>query len=505
MPPSSVDVSKQPQVREDAPAPSARPTWLTNRWLALAVLALAQLMVVLDATVVNIALPSAQADLAFSNDSRQWVVTGYALVFGSLLLLGGRLSDFFGRRRMFIIGVIGFALASALGGAAQNFPMLLAARALQGAFGAALAPAALALLSTTFTEAKDRAKAFAIFGAIAGAGGGAGLLIGGVLTEYLSWRWCLYVNLVIAALALVGAAFVLRDDTPTTRPKLDLPGATTAVVGLVGVVYGLANAESKGWSSPLTIVPIVVGLIVLALFVVIEERSSHPLLPMRVVLDRNRGGAYLTLAIAGIGMFGVFLFLTYYLTGILGFSPVQTGTAFLPMLGVLIVVATVAGSTLVPRIGPRPMVPIGALIAAGGMALMTRVELDSTYTGGVLIPLLLIGAGLGFVFAPVQNAATSGVSADDAGVASAMINTVQQVGGSIGTALLSSFAATAAANYAIGKTPSQSLVALATLHSYHVVFWWSAAFFAACAVVAALVFRSGPIQVDPDADPVIAH
>ena len=504
MPPSPVNVTKQPPVGDEVQTSpwSAR---LSNRWLALAVLALAQLMVVLDATVVNIALPSAQADLAFSNDSRQWVVTGYALVFGSLLLLGGRLSDFFGRRRMFVIGVVGFALASALGGAAVNFPMLLAARALQGAFGAALAPAALALLSTTFTEAKDRAKAFAIFGAIAGAGGGAGLLIGGVLTEYASWRWCLYVNLVIAAFALVGAAFVLRDDTPVTRPKLDLPGALTAVVGLVGVVYGLANAESKGWSSPLTILPIIIGLVVLVAFVVIEQRSSHPLLPMRVVLDRNRGGAYLTLAIAGIGMFGVFLFLTYYLIQILTFSPVQTGLAFLPMLAVLIVVATVAGSTLVPRIGPRPMVPVGALVAAGGMALMTRVELDSTYVGGVLLPLILIGAGLGFVFAPVQNAATSGVDPEDAGVASAMINTVQQVGGSIGTALLSSFAASAVTGYLEGKTPSDGVLALASLHSYHVVFWWSAAFFAACAVVAAIVFRSGPIQVDPDADPVIAH
>jgi len=475
-----------------------------GRWLALVVLALAQLMVVLDATVVNIALPTAQADLGFSNDDRQWVVTGYALVFGSLLLLGGRLSDFFGRKRMFVVGVVGFALASAIGGAAQGFEMLIAARALQGVFGALLAPAALALLTTTFTEPAERSKAFGIFGAIAGAGGGVGLLLGGVLTEYASWRWCLYVNLVIAVAALLGVN-KLHEAVRTSRPRLDLPGAVTSFVGLVALVYGLANAERHGWSAASTLVPIVVGVVVLVAFVVIERRSTHALLPMRVVLDRNRGGAYLTIAIAGIGMFGIFLFLTYYLAGILRFTPVQTGAAFLPMLGTLMVTATVAGTVLVPRIGPRPMVPLGAVIAAVGMALMTRLGLDSSYVGGVLPGLLIIGVGLGLVFAPVQNAATAGVDPDDAGVASAMINTVQQIGGSIGTAVLSSFAAAAATDYAAGRTPSADLAALATLHSYHVVFWWSAGFFVACAAVSAVLFRSGPLQVDPDATPALAH
>jgi EmrB/QacA subfamily drug resistance transporter len=485
-------------------APPSAEGPVPGRWLALVVLSLAQLMVVLDATVVNIALPTAQADLGFSNDDRQWVVTGYALVFGSLLLLGGRLSDFFGRKRMFTVGVIGFAAASAVGGAAQGFEMLIAARALQGAFGALLAPAALALLTTTFTEPAERSKAFGIFGAIAGAGGGVGLLLGGLLTEYASWRWCLYVNLVIAAAALVGVP-KLHEALRTSRPRLDLPGAVTAVVGLVALVYGLANAETHSWSSASTVVPIVVGVLVLLAFVLIERRSSHALLPLRVVLDRNRGGAYLTIAIAGIGMFGIFLFLTYYLAGILRFSPVQTGAAFLPMLAVLMVVATVAGTVLVPRVGPRPMVPVGALVAAAGMALMTRLDLTSSYVGGVLPPLLLIGVGLGLVFAPVQNAATAGVEPADAGVASAMINTVQQVGGSIGTALLSSFAATAAAHYAADHAAGAQTVALATLHSYHVVFWWSAGFFVACALVSAALFRSGPLHVDPDAAPAMAH
>lgn len=485
-------------------APPSATEPVPGRWLALGVLALAQLMVVLDATVVNIALPTAQADLAFSDADRQWVVTGYALVFGSLLLLGGRLSDFFGRKNMFVVGVIGFALASAIGGAAQNFEMLIAARALQGVFGALLAPAALALLTTTFTEPAERAKAFGIFGAIAGAGGGVGLLLGGVLTEYASWRWCLYVNLVIAAVALLGVSKI-TEAVRTSRPRLDLPGAVTAVVGLVALVYGLANAESHGWTAASTLVPIIAGILVLVVFVLVERRSTHALLPLRVVLDRNRGGAYLTIAIAGIGMFGIFLFLTYYLAGSLRFTPVQTGAAFLPMLGTLIITATVAGTVLVPRVGPRPMVPVGALIAAVGMASMTRLQLDSSYVGGVLPGLLIIGVGLGLVFAPVQNAATAGVHPDDAGVASAMINTVQQIGGSIGTALLSSFAATAASNYVVGRAPSPDLAALATLNSYHVVFWWSAAFFVACAVVSALLFRSGPLRIDPDAAPVMAH
>jgi hypothetical protein len=315
----------------------------------------------------------------------------------------------------------------------------------------------------------------------------------------------MYVNLVIAVFALIGAAFKLKDNAPSSRPRLDLPGALSAVIGLVALVYGLANAETHGWGAASTIIPSVVGLVVLVLFVVLERRTDHALLPLRVVLDRNRGGAYLTIAVAGIGMFGLFLFLTYYLAGILHFSPVETGCAFLPMMAMLLPAATLSGSLLVPRVGPRPIIPAGALIAAIGMVTLTRLDQNSSYLTGVLPGLLLIGLGLGLVFAPVQNAATAGVELADAGVASAMINTVQQVGGSIGTALLSSFAASAAGGYLSDKTPSAANAVLATLHSYHVVFWWSTGFFLACAVVAGILFRSGPLQVDPDADPVIAH
>nr|WP_221374992.1 MFS transporter [Actinoplanes polyasparticus] len=477
----------------------------TGRWWALVVLAMAQLMVVLDATIVNIALPTAQADLAFSDADRQWVVTGYALAFGSLLLLGGRLSDFFGRKRMFLIGLVGFALASALGGAADGLEMLIVARALQGAFGAALAPAALSLLSTTFTEPAERGKAFGIFGAISGAGGAVGLLLGGVLTEYASWRWCLYVNLVIAAVAVAGALTKLSDEPVRNRARIDIPGVITAVVGLVGLVFGLGKAETDGWTSAVTLVPIIGGVVVLIAFVLIELRVPHPLLPLRVVLDRNRGGSYAAIGIAGAGMFGIFLFLTYYLVGNLGFTPVQTGLAFLPMLGAIMLSATTAGSMLTPRVGPRPLVPAGALIASAGMVFLTRLDIDSTYASGVLPGLLIIGLGLGLVFAPTQNAATSGVEHGDAGVASAMINTVQQIGGSIGTALLSSFAATAATNYATSHARSPQVALEASLASYHTVFWWSAGLFLACAVVSALLFRTGPLDVDPDAPRAMAH
>ncbi|GIE76044.1 MFS transporter [Actinoplanes philippinensis] len=484
----------------DRPQPVQRET---GRWWALVVLALAQLMVVLDATIVNIALPTAQADLAFSDADRQWVVTGYALAFGSLLLLGGRLSDFFGRKRMFLIGLIGFALASALGGAANGLEMLIVARALQGAFGAALAPAALSLLSTTFTEPAERGKAFGIFGAISGAGGGIGLLLGGVLTEYASWRWCLYVNLVIAAIAVAGAMIKLKDEPVAAHGKIDVPGTIAAVIGLVGLVYGLGKAETDGWTAGWTLGPIAVGVVALIAFVLIERRVESPLLPLRVVLDRNRGGSYASIAIAGAGMFGIFLFLTYFLTTVLHFTPVKTGLAFLPMLGSVMLTATTAGSFLAPKVGPRPLVPAGALVAAGGMLFLTRLDLDSTYASGVLPGLIIIGLGLGLVFAPTQNAATAGVEHRDAGVASAMINTVQQIGGSIGTALLSSFYATAITDYMAGKPPTAQPMAL--IDGYHTVFWWSAGFFVLAAVVAAFLFRTGPLDVDPDAPPAMAH
>jgi EmrB/QacA subfamily drug resistance transporter len=505
----SVDVDR-PRVAPDAPVSGvASPPPTDNsgggRWLSLVFLAMAQLMVVLDATIVNIALPTAQHALGISDNNRQWVVTGYALAFGSLLLLGGRLADLLGRKRMLIIGLSGFALASALGGAAQGFETLLVARVLQGAFGAVLAPAALSLLSTTFTDPKERGKAFSIYGAISGAGGAVGLLLGGLLTEYASWRWCLYVNLIIAAVALTGVFLRLKDGDRPERTRLDIPGVITAVGGLVALVYGLGNAESHGWSDGATLIPIVIGLVVLTAFVQIERRAAHPLLPLRVVLNRNRGAAYLTMGIAAVGMFGVFLFLTYYLSTVLHFTPVKTGLAFLPMMAAIMLSATTLGGILTPRVGPRPLVPTGALLGAAGMVLLTRIDLNTHYATGVLPALLVFGLGLGLIFAPVQNAATSGVDHHDAGVASAMTNTAQQIGGSIGTALLSSFAASSAKHYAAGHAATADLAAQAAVHSYHTVFWWSAGFLLLVGVCSALLFRSGPLTVDPGAPKAMAH
>jgi EmrB/QacA subfamily drug resistance transporter len=477
-----------------------------RRWWILAVIGLAQLMIVLDVTIVNIALPDAQKALAFSNGDRQWVVTAYSLAFGSLLLLFGRVSDVIGRRSMFLIGLVGFAAASALGGAAQNFDMLVTARALQGVAGAMLAPAALSLLSTTFTEAKERATAFAVFGGIAGSGAAIGMLLGGVLTEYLNWRFTLYVNVAIAVLAIAGAATLIpRHPRDANRPKLDVIGTVLVSAGLFGIVYGFANAESHAWSAPSTWGFLLAGLVLIAAFVGWQIRATHPLLPLRVILERNRGGSYLAMFLTGIGMFGVFLFLNYYLQEILKYSPVMTGVAFLPMVAALMITATISTTQLYPRFGAKILVFVGMLMAGGGMAWLTGISLSSSYATSILGPLLVIGVGMGAIFAPAMNAATSGVEERDAGVASAMVNTAQQIGGSIGTALLNSLAATAATNYLVGKNKQNPIVvANASIHSYIVAFWWAAAIFAAGAVVCGLILKAGkPDPADPDATPAV--
>ena len=475
-----------------------------QRWLILAVLGVAQLMVVLDATIVNIALPSAQLDLGFSNDSRQWVVTAYALAFGSLLLLGGRVGDLIGRKRVLLIGLVGFAAASAIGGAANGFGMLVFARALQGMFGALLAPAVLSLLTTTFTDAKERGKAFAIYGAIAGTGGAIGLLLGGALTEYLDWRWCMYVNVLLAVVACAGASTFLRHQRAAERPKLDVPGTLTVTAGLFGLVFGFSHAETDGWHAAGTWGWLLVGAVMLVTFVALQTRVSHPLLPLRIVLDRGRGGSYLAVFVLGIGMFGVFLFLTYYLQQSLGFTPIISGIAFLPMIFSLMIGATTATTMLLPRVGPRPLVSVGMVLGALGMLWLGRLTVDSSYASGVVGPLILLGLGIGISMAPSMNTATAGVAPHDAGVASAMVNTAQQVGGSIGTALLSTVAATAASDFVAGKTVSPLVQAQAAVESYTTAFAWIAVMFAIGAVVCGLVLPGGVVETDPDAAPA-AH
>jgi EmrB/QacA subfamily drug resistance transporter len=460
-----------------------------RRWWILAVLGIAQLMVVLDATVVNIALPSAQKALHFSNDSRQWIITAYALAFGSLLLLGGRIGDLFGRKRTFVAGAIGFAVASAVGGAAQSFDVLVAARALQGVFAALLAPAALSLLTTTFTDPGERGKAFAVWGAIGGGAGALGLLLGGVLTQSLSWRWTMFVNLGIAIPAALGAFALLPSKSNAVKPRIDVPGTLTATGGLFALVYGLAQAQTHGWGSSTTVGFLAGGVLLLAVFVAIQARSDHPLLPLPIVLERNRGGSFLALGVLGAGMFGVFLFLTYYLQQNLGYSPLKTGLAFLPLTGALVITAGVASTRVLPRTGPRPLFAAGMALAAVGLALLAQLGVHASYATQVLPGLILVGAGLGLVFPPATNIATLGVKAADAGVASALVNTAPQVGGSIGTALLSTLAASATSSYLAGTQASANLAGRAAVHGYTTAFWWSAGIFAAGALITGLLVR----------------
>ena len=500
----------QPADTADTPELTDREKNHSRRWWILAVLGIAQLMVILDNTIVNIALPTAQHALRFSNADRQWVVTGYSLAFGSLLLLGGRIGDIIGRKRALMIGLIGFAGASALGGASTGFPMLVIARSVQGAFGALLAPSVLALLATTFTLPAERNKAFAIYGGIAGAGGAIGLLLGGVLTSYASWRWTLFVNLAFAAVAFIGALLWLKNDRAADRDPLDLPGLVLVTGGLFSLVYGLSHAETTAWSNPYTIGFLVVGVLLLSAFALLETRVRFPLLPPRVVRDRTRGGSLLAMLFASIGIFGVFLFLTYYLQGTLGFSPVKTGFAFLPMVVALASMAQVSNRVLLPTIGPRIMVPIGLLFDAAAMYQLHRVGLHSSYASHVLPYLILLGFGFGLSLAPSFSTGTLGLAPHDAGVGSATLNTSQQVGGSIGTALLNTLAAGAATAYLVGKAVTPETLRGAALHSYTTAFLWSSAFFVVGAVVSALVFPNGNLKqlagpAGAPAEPVPVH
>jgi EmrB/QacA subfamily drug resistance transporter len=473
----------------------AAPAAVSRPWVALIFIALAQLMVVLDATVVNIALPSAQRALHISDGDRQWVITAYSLVFGGLLLFGGRIADLVGRKRTFLIGLVGFAAASALGGAAVNTGMLLGARALQGVFGALLAPSALSLLATAFTHPRDRAKAFGIYGAISGGGSAVGLILGGVLTEYLNWRWALYVNVPIAVVAFLGVVAFVHVHVPAggqQRARLDFPGVVLVTAGLVSLVYGFTRAESQGWGERGVIGLFVAAGVLLVAFVVVEALTRAPLLPLRVVMDRNRGGAYLAVGLAVIAMFGLFLFLTYYMQVVKGYSPVRSGMAFLPFTAGIVTGSTQIAARLMHRVPARALMVPGLITAAVGMGLLTRLTVDSSYVGGVLPSELLISLGLGSTMMPAMNVATTGVAHEDAGVASALVNTAQQVGGSIGTALLNTIAATATTTYIVTHAhgrPSPLLVAVGQVHGFTVAIWWGMGVLLLAAVIVALLIN----------------
>jgi EmrB/QacA subfamily drug resistance transporter len=480
-------------------------TQTRRRWLALSVILVAQLLIILDATVVTIALPTAQQALHISQANRQWALTAYTIAFGGLLLLGGRIADYTGRKRAFIVGLIGFAAASGLAGAAVNQGMLFGSRALQGAFAAVMAPAALSLLTVAFTHPKERALAFGLFGAVSGGGSAVGLLIGGILTEYASWRWTLLISAPIAIAAALGAAaWVHESRTAPGSRRYDVVGAITSTLGLMALVYGFTqaapagNGESARWGAPLPVSLFIVAGVLLVSFVVIEVRSSNPLLPMRVVRDRNRGGSFLIAGIIGTALFGTFLFLSYYMQQTLGYSSLKTGVAFLPFTAGVIA-GSLLSTQILPRFGARIPMTLGLAMAAAGMVVLTRLGTTNDYWSLVLPAQIVISVGLGIVFGPLTSTALVGVDNRDAGVASALVNAVQQIGGSLGIALLNTIAVSAFTSYLVGHAinprtnPAGAMVA--TVHGYTIAFWVAAALMAAAAVIAAVFIRVRPDQL----------
>ncbi|MEU1623482.1 DHA2 family efflux MFS transporter permease subunit [Streptomyces sp. NPDC005722] len=467
-----------------------------KRRLILLLISAAQLIVVFNDAIMNVALPSAQADLHISDGGRQWVITAYTLAFGGLLLLGGRLGDMFGRKRIFVTGLIGFVVASAFGGAATATWMLLSARALQGVFGALLAPAALSLISLTFPDGKERAKAFGVFASVVITGGAAGLLAGGLLTEYLSWRWALLINIPLAVIPVLGALAYIHDHAEDDRStRLDIPGSVLATAGIVALVYGFTLAESHGWGDGTTLGSLAVAVVLLAAFALVQARTRDPLLPIRILTDRNRLGAYLSAALSLLSAFGVILFLTYYLQTVKGYSAAQTGLAFLPMAIAQIIGAAQIAARLMTRIRPRMLMTIGYLLAAASVLLLVPLDTGSSYSL-VLFSEIGVGLGLGLALMPATSLATHGIGPRDSGVASAMINISQQVGGSIGTALLNTVATSTTAAYMVAHHTGQQSTAL--VHGYRVGYLWATGFLLAAGLVSLLLINAGRPEADAE-------
>ncbi|HVX68462.1 MAG TPA: MFS transporter [Mycobacteriales bacterium] len=469
-----------------------------RRWLALAVIGIAQLMIILDSSIVNIALPDAQSALHITNADRQWAITAYTLTFGGLLPLGGRIGDYLGRKRIFMISLFGFAGASALGGVAQNGAMLFGARAVQGVFAALLAPAVLSLITTTFQEAKERAKAFAVYGAISGTGGALGLIAGGALTQYLSWRWTLLVNTPIAIGVAFAAFPLLKESRAEGDRRFDIPGTVAVTGGLALLVYGFTEASIHGWRAPRTLALLVVAGVVLAEFIVWETRAKNPILPLRIIMDRNRGGSYAAFLLTTLGMFSSFLFLSYYFQGVLGFSPLKAGIAFLPFPLGVITSSTIASKTL-PRFGPRALAMTGFASATLGMLWLTQLPAESAYWTHVVPAMLLISLGMGQVFVPLSSTALLGVPNHDAGAASALVNTMQQIGGSLGIALLNTIATSATAAYAKGHGVLPS-AGTAQVHGFATAFAVSVGILLFAILVVGSLIRRPPTPPAPPAN-----
>jgi EmrB/QacA subfamily drug resistance transporter len=403
--------------------------------LALTVIAAAQLMVVLDATIVNIALPHIHTALKFSPTGLSWVLNAYTLVFGGLLLLGGRTGDLFGRRRMFMIGVLLFALASLAGGFAQDKGWLLAMRALQGVGGAIASPTALSLVTTTFPQGPERNRAFGVYAAVSGAGAAIGLILGGVLTDLLSWRWVLFVNAPIGIALAIAAPYVIVETERRRAGVLDVPGALTSTGGMAALVYGFIHAATTTWGSTTTVLSFVVAIVLLTSFVVIESRTANPIMPLRMFSSHTRVGSYIVMLVLGAAVFAMFYFLTQFVQQVEGYSPLKAGFAFLPVSAVIVVIAQIA-SRIVSKLGAQPLIIAGTILTGFGLLFLSSLSTDSSYVGHILPAIALIATGMGFVFVPITLTAVGGVAAEDSGIASAMLNVCQQVGGTIGLSAL---------------------------------------------------------------------
>jgi EmrB/QacA subfamily drug resistance transporter len=501
-----MSVTVERQREQSAASAVSTPEPDPKRWLALFVIAIAQLMVVLDATIVNIAMPEATLALGIDDANRQWMLTAYTLSFGALLLIGGRIADYVGRKKVFLIGLIGFAAASALGGLAQNAAMLFGARALQGAFGALLAPAALSLITVTFTEVKDRAKAFGVFGAISGAGAAVGLVLGGLLTQYANWRWCLLVLTPVAIVAALLARPIVRESKAEGNTKYDIPGTILATGGLFALVYGFVQAApdqatgESGWGKPVTLTLFAIAAVMLTAFFVVESKSKNPMLPLRVIMHRNRGGSFVVSIMLGAGMMGMFLFMTYYFQGTLHWSPLKSGLAYLPFSAAIIVTAGV-GSALLPKVGPLKMMALGGVLATASLIWLSQLKFDSSYPKMILPIFFLMASGMGCIFVPLGNTALAGVSPHDAGVASATLNATQQIGGSLGVALLNTVFITASTNFIKSNPPASADPAAiggaklnAAIHGFDMGFAVSAILFGAALLAILLFIRDSKEQ-----------